>query len=387
MMMPSLALYIHIPFCHRKCSYCSFISYAFRLNDIPPYLRALKAEIAQRAGNERLSSIYFGGGTPSLLTADQFAGILAAMSHSFTVDKAAEITVEANPGTVDEVYLSAIRELGINRLSLGVQSLSDRDLRLLGRMHTAADAREAVRFARSSGFDNVNMDLIYGLPGQSLPDWRDTLDEALVLTPQHLSLYSLTIEEGTPMWKAMQNGSLPYAEPDLAAEQYELTESMLADCGYRHYEISNWAKEGSECRHNMTYWINKPYVGMGVSAHSWMGNHRLANTDNLDEYLASFVRNLPLLPAMDESISPDLELAETVILGLRLDTGVEIDDINNRFNIDLMAHYGQTIEELMEAGLLESAGGRLTLTARGRLLGNEVFWRFLPDNAGIDVTC
>jgi oxygen-independent coproporphyrinogen III oxidase len=386
-MTRQLALYIHIPFCHRKCGYCSFISYALRENDLQPYLRALKAEIAQRGGNERLSSIYFGGGTPSLLSVDQFSDILAAISHSFTVDEAAEITMEANPGTVSEAYLSAIRELGINRLSLGVQSLSDRDLRLLGRGHTAAEAREAVGFARSSGFSNVNIDLVYGLPGQSLPHWQNTLDEALALTPPHVSLYPLTLEEGTPMWQAMQDGSLPHVEPDLTAEQYELAEDLLAGCSYRHYEISNWAKAGSECRHNTTYWLNKPYIGVGVSAHSWIDNHRLANTCNLDEYLASRGGNLPLLPAMDEHIGPELELAETVILGLRLDTGIGIDDINNRFGVDLMAHYGQTIEELREAGLLEFAGGRLILTASGRLLGNEVFWRFLPDNAGTGVVC
>jgi len=386
-MTRNLALYVHIPFCHRKCSYCSFISYASRENDVQPYLRALKAEIAQRAGKERLSSIYFGGGTPSLLTVDQFSDTLAAISHSFTVDETAEVTMEANPGTVSEAYLSAIRELGINRLSLGVQSLNDRDLRLLGRGHTAADAREAVGFARSSGFNNVNIDLIYGLPGQSLPHWLNTLDEALALTPPHVSLYPLTLEEGTPMWQAMQDGSLPDVEPDLTAEQYELAEDLLTACSYRHYEISNWAKAGNECRHNTTYWLNKPYIGIGTSSHSWIDNHRLGNTCNLNEYLASPAGNLPLLPAISEYISPELELAETVILGLRLDTGIGIDDINNRFGVDLMGHYGQTIEELREAGLLRFAGGRLILTAPGRLLGNEVFWRFLPDNAGVDVAC
>ena len=189
------------------------------------------------------------------------------------------------------------------------------------------------------------------------------------------------------MWQAMQNGSLPYVEPDLTAEQYELAEDLLAACGYRHYEISNWAKAGSECRHNTTYWLNKPYIGIGVSAHSWIDNHRLGNTCNLNEYLASAAGNLPLLPAMSEYVSPELELAETVILGLRLDTGIGIDDINNRLGVDLMAHHGQTIEELRETGLLRSAGGRLILTARGRLLGNEVFWRFLPDRAGLGAAC
>lgn len=385
-MTADLALYIHIPFCRRRCGYCSFISFDSRGDDIELYLRALKTDIAHHAGNERLTSIYFGGGTPSLLSVEQLAGVLGAVSHSFSVDETAEISMEANPGTIDEGYLSAVRELGINRLSLGAQSLDERELRLLGRIHTKTEARESIRFARSAGFDNVNFDLIYGLPGQSVQDWRSTLEEMLTLAPEHLSLYSLTLEPEAPMWRALKDGYLPDIDPDIAAGQYEFAEDLLAAGGYRHYEISNWAKEGYECRHNLTYWQNKPYLGVGVAAHSWLGNHRLASTGDIDEYLASFASGASLLPEMDEEISPELELAETVILGLRLGSGIGIDNINNRFSIDLMAHYGRTIREMTDSGLLEFAGGRLVLTRRGRLLSNEVFWRFLPDNIPAKVT-
>lgn len=186
----AIALYIHIPFCQRKCNYCSFVSYESRQADIPVYLRALKAEMTQRAGGESVSSIYFGGGTPSLLSAEQVSDLLATIHSLFAVDKGAEISIEANPGTVDKAYLKAIRELGVNRLSLGVQSLNDRELYLLGRIHNASEARDAVAFARSAGFDNLNLDLIYGLPGQGLSDWRETLEEAIALRPEHLSLYA-----------------------------------------------------------------------------------------------------------------------------------------------------------------------------------------------------
>jgi oxygen-independent coproporphyrinogen-3 oxidase len=382
-MNPELSLYIHVPFCRRKCAYCSFTSYGSREGDIPLYVRALKSEITGQAGNGILKSIYFGGGTPSLLSIEQFADILTVIKNSFALDKTAEITTEANPGTVNREYLASLRRLGINRLSLGIQSLDDDELRMLGRIHTAEKAGESVRFARSAGFDNVNLDLIYGLPGQSLGNWQHVLDEALMLAPEHLSLYSLTLEEETPMEQAIKEKLLPDIDPDIVARQYELAEDTLSHCGYRHYEISNWAGDGKECRHNITYWQNRPYLGLGVAAHSWLGNHRTANTDSLDEYLAAYAGGMPLTPSMDEEISLELEIAETVILGLRLVEGISINEVNNRFEINLLTKYEHTIEEMAASGLLEIINGRLALTPGGRLLSNEVFWRLLPDAAGV----
>jgi oxygen-independent coproporphyrinogen-3 oxidase len=313
-----------------------------------------------------------------LLPAKYVRDLLSAISSLFNVDEAAEITIEANPGTINEAYLTSIRKLGVNRLSLGVQSINDRELALLGRIHTAAEVREAVQFARGSGFDNLSIDLIYGLPGQSLPDWQMTLSEALDMEPEHLSLYSLTLEADTPMWRAIKEGSLPEIDIDLSADQYELAEDMLAAHSYNHYEISNWARQGQECRHNLTYWRNLPYLGVGVAAHSCLEGHRLANTKSLDKYLTAFPGSTPPVTEMDEEISPELELAETVILGLRLCEGVYPDDIRHRFGIDILLHYRQQLEEMVDAGLLEQTDRRIRLTRRGRLLSNEVFWRFLP---------
>jgi len=342
-------------------------------------LSALKKELIRRAGGEGIRSIYFGGGTPSLLTAEDIGDLLSAISSLFTVDEAAEITIEANPGTVNGAYLTAIRELGVNRLSLGVQSLNNRELALLGRIHTADEAREAVKHARDAGFDNLSIDLIYGLPGQTLSDWQHTLDEAIMMRPDHLSLYSLTLEAETPMWMAIKGGSLPELDPDVSADHYELAEDLLPAQGYSHYEISNWAIAGRECRHNLTYWRNLPYLGAGVGAHSCLDEHRLANTKSLDKYLADFSGESSPVPEIDDEIGPEMELAETAILGLRLCEGIDLDDIHRRFGIDILVYYRQQVEEMVDAGLLEQAGRRLILTCRGRLLSNEVFWRFLPE--------
>jgi oxygen-independent coproporphyrinogen-3 oxidase len=296
--------------------------------------------------------------------------ILTAVRSLFSLDAAAEITIEANPGMVNHAYLAAIKRMGVNRLSLGVQSLNDSELAMLGRIHTAGEAGDAVKIARSAGFDNLNLDLIYGLPGQMLADWQMTLSGILALSPEHLSLYALTLEPETPMHQAIESGQLPAADPDVAADQYELAEDLLAAHGYRHYEISNWAKPGKECRHNLVYWRNLPYLGVGLAAHSHLNGHRFANTSSLDKYLADFSgKSLPA-PEMDEEISPELELAETAILGLRLEDGIEVDN---------GARYQTQVKEMAEAGLLEQAGSRIRLTGRGRLLGNEVFWRFLPE--------
>jgi oxygen-independent coproporphyrinogen-3 oxidase len=250
---------------------------------------------------------------------------------------------------------------------------------MLGRIHTAAEARDAMGLARGAGFDNLSLDLIYGLPGQTLTEWQRTLDDTLPLGPEHLSLYALTLEEDAPMWTAIKEGSLPEIDPDLSADQYELAEDMLAAHGYNHYEISNWARPGRECRHNLTYWRNLPYLGAGVAAHSCLDGRRFANTTSLDEYIAGFSRKTSLLPELDEKINTELELAETVILGLRLGEGINADDIQSRFGIDLLVHYRRQVEEMADAGLLERTDGHIRLTRRGRLLSNEVFWRFLPE--------
>ena len=332
-----------------------------------------------RADRQRVHSIYFGGGTPSLLSPEQVREILSTVYSLFAVEAGAEVTLEANPGTIDRRYLTAVKAIGINRLSLGMQSLDDNELALLGRIHTASEARAAVRLARDAGFTNLSFDLIYGLPNQALAGWRKTLDDVIDLNPEHISLYPLTLEDRVPLRLAIERGEIPQIDPDLTADQYELAQDMLQEHGYNHYEISNWAKEGYECRHNLVYWHNLPYLGAGVAAHSYIDGHRLANTADLDSYLNAFSGNLLPARELDEEIGPELKLSETVILGLRLSEGIGLDDIKRRFGVDLLRHYERQINETAASGLLEYSGRRIRLTRRGKLLGNEVFWRFLPE--------
>ena len=355
------------------------MSYQGREYDIPAYVNALKKELALRADGQRVHSIYFGGGTPSLLSIEQVQDILHTVHSLFGVDKTAEVTLEANPGTVDEPYLAAIRASGINRLSLGVQSLENSELALLGRIHTSAEAGQAVRFARNAGFTNLSLDLIYGVPGQTMAGWRETLEGIIEFGSEHISLYPLTLEDDAPLKLKIERGEVSPIDPDCAADQYELAQDLMESHGYRHYEISNWARAGYECRHNMVYWHNQSYLGAGVAAHSHIDGHRTANTADLDCYLSAYSNNTPLTHDLNEKIGPELQLSETVILGLRLSEGIEAVEIQRRFGIDLLRQYRQQVAEAVSLGLLECAGSRIRLTRKGRLLGNEVFWRFLPE--------
>lgn len=272
-----LAIYIHIPFCRRRCAYCDFASTAGLEALIPAYVDALAREIAAQ-DRATVPTIYLGGGTPSLLTPAQVQAILDACRAAFDVDPAAEITMEANPGTVDAAYLPALRAAGVNRLSLGVQSFADGELALLGRIHTAAQAVAAYDNARAAGFANVSLDLVYGLPGQTLADWSRSLDRAVALCPDHLSLYALEVHGDTPLGRRIAAGDLPAPDDDLAADMYELAEDRLAVAGFMHYELSNWATgNDAACRHNLTYWRNEPYRGLGAAAHSWIDGERRWN--------------------------------------------------------------------------------------------------------------
>lgn len=350
---------------------------------MPGYVDALQFELTQRLNRQNLKSIFFGGGTPSLLSLWQVNSILETIGKSTVLSPSSEISFEANPGTIDYPYLAGLRKLGVNRLSLGVQSFNDRELAVLGRIHSAKQARESVSFARQAGYDNLNIDLIYGLPGQTLRGWQRNLEQAIALKPEHLSLYALTLEPQCPMARHIKVGQLPELDADLAADMYAMAEDILITAGYRHYEISNWAQPGHECQHNLVYWHNEPYLGAGVAAHSLLDGHRLANTDDVDEYIGAWGSGQVLPPVMDEIIAPELRLAESVILALRLEEGVDIGAVDGEFETNLLELYRQPIEDMMEAGLLEQADGRLKLTQRGRLLSNEVFWRLLPEEEAV----
>lgn len=375
--MSAVALYIHIPFCRSRCTYCAFNTYAGLKGLIPAYAEALCTEI-RAAPSVPAHTIYFGGGTPSLLPPHTLARILHCLRDHFPLPPDAEVTLEANPGTVDRAYLRAARELGVNRLSLGVQSVHPDELRLLGRRHTWEEAVAAVEAARAAGLENVNLDLIYGLPGQALSGWQETLEAALSLEPDHLSLYALTLEEGTPLQERVAQGELPPPDDDAAAEMYEWAEARLARAGYIHYELSNWARsERHFCRHNLTYWYNEMYLGMGAGASSWWGGRRWTNVRHPEEYIRRLAAGGPVAEEEVEEIPLQLEMGETMMMGLRLVAGVSDARFRARFGMGLAEVFGVELARLAGQGLLEWDGQTARLTPRGRLLGNWVFREFI----------
>jgi oxygen-independent coproporphyrinogen-3 oxidase len=398
--MPSLAVYVHIPFCRAKCAYCDFSSYAGHDLLFTPYLTALRREMAMVSGciaDDRAradretrpasQTLYIGGGTPTVLPAQDLAGLVSDVRRALSLPEDAEITVEANPGTVDAADLQSLYQAGVNRLSVGVQSFDERLLRLLGRIHTAEQARAAVHDARVAGFQNLNLDLMFGLPHLTLQGWQEALCQAIELRPEHLSLYALTVEEGTPLAAQIEAGTLPPPDDDLAADMYDWAEDALHQAGYAHYEISNWALPGYACRHNLVYWRNEPYLGLGAGAHSWWGGMRWANLCDPAEYIRSVQRGKAPI-AEEEPIGLDLEMGETMMMGLRLlEEGVTSRRFAQRFAVPLEQVYAAEIAELCAGGLLErvsrdGALERIRLTQRGHLLGNLVFARFLPDQQG-----
>ncbi len=382
----SISFYVHIPFCRKKCHYCDFNSYAGLEHLFRPYVEAVVREISWLARfpePEEGESLYLGGGTPSLLPVELIGRILERIKEEFGLLPGAEVTLEANPGTVNRLYLEALLEKGVNRLSLGAQSFHQDELALLGRIHGPREIEQAFREAREAGFRNINLDLIYGLPGQSLVRWRASLEKALELGPEHLSLYALSLDESTPLAQRIASGELPPPDEDLAAEMYCLAEEMLEEAGYEHYEISNWAKPGFASRHNTRYWLNLPYLGFGAGACSFRWGMRWCNIPNPEEYIRSLsspeFTGFPSPAAREvEQITPRIEMAETVILGLRLvKEGLSFERFRRRFGRDLREVYGPQIREMVEAGLLEEDRERIRLSPRGRLLGNEVFQQFV----------
>ncbi len=405
-LVDSISLYLHIPFCHAKCHYCDFNSYAGMLDLRESYVAALEAEIAL-AGRRallpdgqprRCRTIFFGGGTPSLLTAEQIARLIAAARHAFALDAGAEITLEANPGAIERGHLGAIHDAGINRLSMGAQSFDPALLRWMGRIHTPDEVDDAVHAARAAGFTSINLDFIFALPGQSLQTWSATLERALVLRPEHLSLYSLIVEEGTPLHRWVAQGRVRPADEDTSADMYELAEHRLAAAGYQQYEISNWTLPGHACQHNLTYWHNLPYIGLGAGAHGWFGNRRYSEARPIRDYIARVnatlgvgeaaatstqaLRESSVLPAAavvdSEDISLELQMAETAMLGLRLVEGVSLTDFALRYGQSFDEVFGARLADVAALDLLEQQDDHIRLTERGRLLGNEVFARVLP---------
>jgi len=385
-LLESVSLYLHIPFCHTRCYYCDFNTYAGILPLREPYVRALFNEIIllgeeARYGDgrsRRARTIFFGGGTPSLLTTAQVRRLLDACRAAFMLDEDAEITLEANPGTLTREKLVGLREAGINRLSLGSQSFDAQLLKTLGRIHTPTEITGAVSAARAAGFTSINLDFMFGLPGQSMHQWQETLEQALALRPEHLSLYSLIIEEGTPFFDWTQEGRIIPGDEDLCADMYEYADERLQAVGYVNYEISNWALPGHQSRHNLTYWRNLPYIGMGAGAHSFFAGKRFSNERDPQQYINTLKkRQVPVVES--ETIEKAQEMSETAFLALRTAEGLHLPTFEERFATPFASFAGDRLRLVDEAGLLEQAEDWLRLSKRGRLLGNEVFLRLLPD--------
>jgi oxygen-independent coproporphyrinogen-3 oxidase len=380
--MSRAGVYIHIPFCRSRCSYCDFATGMYESDLAERYVGAVCSEISAWTEIENaaeVDTIYFGGGTPSLLAPIQIEKILKAVRARFRIADGAEVTLEINPGDGGESSesrhrtLSEFRRLGINRASFGAQTFDDQDLKQLGRTHSAADISATFRQLRATGFENINFDLIAGLPGQTLPGWQRNLNQALNLRPEHLSLYLLDIHEGTPLADQIRKGMRPQPDDDLAAEMYATMIDQVCAAGYEHYEISNFCLPGFESRHNTKYWSGAPYFGFGCSAHSYDGyRRRWANERDPLKYTELIGRAEP--PIVERtSLNEDDARAESIFLGMRLMRGVDLQTYEAKFGHDFRERYNGELVRLRDARLIEIDEKTIKLTTRGALLSNEVF--------------
>lgn len=367
-------LYVHIPFCIRKCAYCDFLSWNAGREEQDLYVRALCGEIRSHKGRYpyRVSSLFVGGGTPSVLEIRSLDQIMDTLADTFSFAEGAEISIEANPGTVTLEGLRAYRRMGIGRISFGLQSTQDKELRVLGRIHTYGGFLESYDLARRAGFDNINVDLMSGIPGQSIKSWRQTLSRVMGLEPEHISAYSLIIEEGTPF--AQRELDLPGEEEE--REMYESTSWILGQKGYVQYEISNYARPGRACAHNIGYWTRDHYLGLGLGAASLMGEMRWNNTDLIEEYLAC-APNPDRLHVHVEELPVAEQMEEMMFLGLRMMAGVRRQDFQEIFGVGLDEVYGDVVRRMAGLGLLADDGQRICLTRRGISLSDQVFVEFM----------
>ena len=390
MRIRSSSLYLHIPFCQRKCPYCDFNTYAGQERRYDAFASALTDDIVRDGlarGRPLVPTLFMGGGTPTVLAHEHLERIFNGIRKGFQLAPNAEISSEANPGTVDHDRFGTLRSLGVNRLSMGVQSFDGEELQFLGRIHSGREAIQAFELARKVGFENINLDFMFGLPGQKPRTWVQTLRQAIELGPEHISLYSLTVEPDTPLAAWVARGQVSEPDPDLAADLYELACEHLSDAGYHQYEISNWARGpiGEDglprfaCQHNLVYWRNGVYLGFGPGAHSSDAGQRWSILGAVDAYIQAIAANASPLD-FQEDIPRALEMGETMMLGLRLvEVGVDRSAFRQRFGKDVSQVYPDELERLQATGLLEITAQRVRLTPQAKLLGNEVFAAFLPE--------
>lgn len=381
-MMKTIGLYVHIPFCKKKCLYCDFPSFGGEEGKYEAYVNGLEQEIEKRAKdckNYLVSSIFFGGGTPTVLTKDLLNRLMIKIKTSFVVAEDAEISIEANPGTIEREKAEALVKMGFNRLSMGVQAWQNRLLSTLGRIHTIEEFQDNFQNARKAGFQNINVDLMFALPTQTFEDWKETLEKITDLNPEHISAYCLIIEEGTPFYDKFEKGELLETEETLDREMYHYALAFLAKKGYQQYEISNFAKTGWESRHNKIYWQTEPYLGMGLGAHSYFEGRRFHNTYDLDKYILAD-GEITILEEEKEILSNKESMEEFMFLGLRLTQGVSYKEFFQRFGVEMTEIYGKVISDFAKSGLLEQSEKGIALTQRGIDLSNQVFTEFLLDD-------
>ena len=374
-----IGLYLHFPFCRQKCRYCDFHSAAGREDWMQPYAAALCAEVRRvcpALKGVTIDTVYMGGGTPTLFAHGAIGQVLSACRESFSVAPDAEVSIEANPATVDAQSLAGLREAGVNRLSIGAQSFSDALLKILGRIHESRDIRSAVMSAVKAGFTDISIDLIYGIPGQGIEDWEDTLREALTLPIAHLSAYALKIEKGTPFYMLRQAGELVLPGEDTELAMQDTAIDMLSAAGFARYEVSNYARPGHLCRHNLHYWQYGEYLALGSGACGRLGSVRYTGTEDVAAYIDAAQGGLPAF-SQREILSPGTQVREAIMMGLRLTEGIAYGDFQARFGIDLMEQYGEAIRHLCESGLGVSGDTGLRLTKRGMDLQNQALLLFM----------
>ena len=380
----SLSVYIHLPFCRTRCTYCAFNVYTDLERLAPAYIDAVCRELeilAKNMPHPVIHSLYFGGGTPSLLSPSYYEQLLDRMRIVLPLSPTAEISFESNPNDLSCAYLSQLRELGINRLSIGMQSASSKVLQLFDRRHDLACVAAAVQGARQAGFDNVNIDVIYGSPYESIADWQSTVDAVLGFAPEHISMYGLELKGGTPLRQQVDSGIHPAPDDDLFAEMYDYATERLHGAGYTQYEISNWSRPGMQCQHNLQYWRNLPYVGIGAGSHGFAGGYRYSNIAAPGKYIAALAGaasetyEFPLTPAVAKSKRVDRQddLYDTIMMGIRLTAeGINRAAFKHRFGHDFVDRFQDGVHRLIDLKLLEVKSDCVRLTSAGRLLSNAV---------------
>jgi len=375
----SIGLYIHIPFCKHKCYYCDFNSYAQKEQIIPAYVNAVKKEIEKYStatANYKIKTVFIGGGTPSYINSRYITDILSFCRSNLDFDPGAEISIEANPGTLDTEKLQDFKAAGINRISIGLQSCNDISLKKLGRIHDYGQFLESYNKSREVGFSNINVDLIFGMPWQSQKEWEETLEEVIRLHPEHISCYSLNIEEDTVFGDMLKKGTLIPLEDEKDRQMYHYAVQKLKENGYNHYEISNFAREGYECRHNLVYWKTEMYIGIGAGSHSYFSGKRYNNICNVEDYINRLSTNRDVVENI-EDIGREESISEYIILGLRLTKGISFREFKSRFGEDLYVLFKNKIDSLVNRGLLIIENEGIKLTPSGLDLANQVFVEFI----------